>query len=158
MDEIFRQDPTEWYHQQVMSSAHDSSTITRFDMPSNYVLFVYPRDATPVCTEELKQLHAAEKNFPIDVIAGSTDSPEVHNWFYNDPDVFKYDIKFPVLTINPIDLTDKGKDLLLNAYGYCKRVAIIVAEDHVRAVYEMDNNTQRDITVLLSLARSIVNK
>lgn len=92
------------------------------------------------------------------IIAGSTDSPEVHNWFFNDPEVFVSPITYPVLTINPADLTEKGKDLLLNVYGYCKRVAIIVVEDNVRAVYEMDNETPRDISVLLSLARSIVNK
>lgn len=158
MDEVFNRNPIEWYDQQVISSAHDATTIEPYDMPGSYILFVYPRDATPVCTDELKSLQYYKDRSPLPIIAGSTDSPEVHNWFYNDPEVFKRDITYPVLTINPADLTEKGIDLLLNAYGYCKRVAIIVVEDKVRAVYEMDNDTPRDVSILLTLARNITGK
>jgi len=161
-DDIFLTLPPEWYHGQEMSSAHEEKSIKPFDMPYSYVLFLYPRDGTGVCNAELIDLQKHLDELPIDVIVGSTDSPETHNRFFNDEEAFDPkvtpNIEYPVLTIKDNFLTNKAADLILNAYGYCKRIAIIVVEGTIRAVYETDNNVQRDIDVLLHLTESVIKR
>lgn len=161
-DEVFLVLPPEWYHGQEISSAHDETSIKRFDMPYSYILFLYPRDGTAVCNAELIEVQKRLKDFPVDIIVGSTDSPETHNRFFNDEEAFDPkevpNIEYPVLTIKDNFLTDKASDLILNAYGYCKRVAIIVVEGIIRAVYETDNDVQRNIDTLINLAKSVLEK
>lgn len=163
MDELFNNNPVEWWHGQEMSSAHNADSIKEFDLPASYVLFCYPRDNTPVCTGELIDLqkHLDRFNPHMPVIAASTDSPETHNIFFNNPEAFPADkvlnIEYPIITIGN-GLTAKGHALILDEYGYCKRIAIVVVNDIIKAVYQTDNNVARDIILLRDLVDSVIKK
>lgn len=162
VDEIFINLPPEWWHGQAMSSAHNADSIQPYDLGFSYLLVAYPRDGTPVCTGELIELQKRLAEFPCEVVAASTDSPESHNRFFNDDTAFPPEvvpnIEYPILSVNETNLTEKGKDLLLNDYGYCKRVAILVKEGNVRAVYETDNEIPRDMSTLIHLTKNILEK
>lgn len=161
-DDIFTALPPEWWYGQEMSSAHDAASIKEFDLPNDYVLFAYPRDFTPVCTQELIELQKNLSQFPVEVIAASTDSPEAHNVFFNDQEYFPrsevLNIDYPVLALKHHNLTVTGRNLILNEHGYCRRVALVVKSGKVVGLYEVDNDKQRDITTLAHLTRKVLGK
>lgn len=159
MDDLFLVDPPEWYHGQAMSSAHSAESILVFDMPASYVLFCYPRNGTPVCTKELRKLQRLQNRFNVEVFAASTDSPESHVSFFNNPEAFPLDrppISYPVLTLNVNILTDFGKKLVLNEFGYCKRIAIVVKDGQVKGIYESENSEERNLYTLADLTNNLI--
>lgn len=162
MDQVFTKLPTEWWHGQEMSSAHDADSIKPFDLPYSYVLFCYPRDGTAVCNAELIDLQQKLGEFNLDVIVASTDSPETHNKFFNDEEAFDPklvpNIEYPVLTLRDYLLTDLCKQLIMSEFGYCKRIAIVVFNGTIKSIYETDNNVQRDISLLIKLTQSVTSK
>lgn len=150
----------EWYYGGELSSCHSHDSVKPGELPYCYILFCYPRDFTPVCTGELIALQQALDTFRqagVDVLAGSTDSPEAHNLFFNDEAAFPPEavrnIEYPVLTLGPQLLTKYGRQLILDEFGYAKRVAIGVIDGVVQLVYQTNNDTARDIHVLSTAAR-----
>lgn len=145
----------EWYKGGAISSAHDEDSIDWYELPYSYVLFCYPRDNTPVCTAELKDLQKQLSDFDLPVIAASTDSPESHNLFFSDEEAFPPsevpDIEYPVITIKEYLLTDYGRHVLLNEYGYCNRVCVIVKQGMADSIIQVNNNKHRDISYIRSL-------
>lgn len=151
-------DLPEWYQGGELSSAHGIDSIKRYELPLSYVLFCYPRDYTPVCTKELVMLQQATKKFQekgYDLFVASTDSPEVHNLFFNDETAFPVkkvpNMEFVALTLRPYLLTDYGNALLLNEFSYANRVAVVVKNGKVKSIYQTDNDTPRSIEGLLSM-------
>lgn len=161
MDDLFKTAPLEWYHGQEVVSTHDGAD-KEFDLPSNYILFCYPRDGTPVCNAELIEVQKHLSEFPVDVIVASTDSPETHARFFNDPEAFDPDevpnMEMPVLTIRPYMIKEERHSIVFDDFEYCNRVALFVKDNKVPAVYSVDNAVQRDIKVLLKLAENIYKK
>lgn len=159
MDQIFKSSYLpEWYQGGEVSSAHDANSIKTFEVPLSYVLFCYPRDNTPVCTSELIALQKELKKFNLPVIAASTDSPESHSLFFNNDEAFPpeevLNIEYPVLTLRDNLLTVYGNKIIMNEYGYCKRVALVIRNEVVKGLYETDSDTSRDISVLLGLVNT----
>lgn len=158
-DDLFLStDIDEWYEGGELSSAHDAASIKTFELPLSYVLFCYPRDYTPVCTKELIELGNNLKLFSdkkVVVLAASTDSPESHSKFFNDDEAFPpskiENVEYPILTIKPHLLTERGRNLLINRYGYCNRAAVYVKDGHIVAVYQTDDNHNRSIQGVASL-------
>lgn len=156
-DALFLEDEVaEWYKGGESSSAHDKYSIKWMELPYSYVLFCYPRDYTPVCTKELVTLQQKLEKFGnLEVIAASTDSPESHARFFNDDDAFPVDdvpnIEYAVLTLRDHMLTPKGQELLLNEYGYCNRIAVVVKEGKIHAIYQTSNEKPRSIDGLVSM-------
>lgn len=153
-DEIFKIDSLpEWYENGAVSSAHDAGSIDWFEIPYSYVLFCYPRDNTPVCTQELIELQKQLDSFSLPVIAASTDSPESHSLFYTNEEAFPndVDVKYPVITIKDYLLTDYGRTILMNQYGYLRRVCVVVRDGEVESIIQVHNDKQRDISYIRSL-------
>lgn len=155
-DPIFIEDKLpEWYDGGAISSAHNADSVQPFELPYSYVLFCYPRDNTPVCTGELIELQKGLKEFNIPVIAASTDSPESHNLFFNNEEAFPSDvvpnIEYPILTIKDHLLTKYGKELILNEFGYCRRIAVVVKQGKVSALYQTGNDDARKINILIGM-------
>lgn len=155
MDNIFAQEPLEYYQGGEISSTHGGEA-NPYDMPNSYVLFCYPRDFTPVCTGELIELEKRLGEFgDLEVIAASTDSPEAHNLFFNDHDAFPPEqvanIHYPVLSLKHSELTTLGQRFILDEWGYSNRVALYVKYGVLRATYCVTNEESRNIDVLLSL-------
>lgn len=146
----------EWYLGGEISSAHAAESIKPYYLPKNYILFAYPRDNTPVCTDELIAIQKNLERFPVEVIAASTDSPESHSLFYTNEEAFPIEevlnIEFPAITIKDYMLTEKGRNELLNKFGYCRRVTLFIRDGEVIRTYETNNSTPRSIEKLLEVA------
>jgi alkyl hydroperoxide reductase subunit AhpC len=152
----------EWYHGGEISSAHSAETIKPLFFPKDYVFFAYPRDNTPVCTDELIALQQNLHRFPVEVIAGSTDSPESHSLFFTNEEAFPpeqvLNIEYPVITVKESMITEKGKNELLNKFGYCRRVAVFVKDGKLARTYETSNEKARDIERVIEITNMLYNK
>lgn len=151
----------EWYHGGEISSAHSPETTKPYYFPKDYIIYAYPRDNTPVCTGELIELQKNLDEIPVQVVAASTDSPESHSLFFTNEEAFPpeevLNIEYPVITIKEAMLTQKGKDELLNKFGYCRRVAVFVKDAKVMRTYETSNEKARDIKKVLEIASLLYN-
>jgi len=126
---------------------HSNMSSEPIQLPDSYMLMLYPRNGTPVCMQELRDLQKIADDLPCPVYAGSMDSPEMHNMQFGYEDEFPDSIDFPVITINPDDLTDEAKVLCLNS-GRTQRRTLWVVDGHIvddYGMYESDSRSMEEI-------------
>jgi len=123
--------------------------IPTYEMPDDYVMFLIPRIGTPVCNAELIQVNKRLEFYPVDVYAGSTDSPEGISLASTDEEMFAEELEYPFVTIrerntNPLKVED-----IFDENGYCMRATVFVRDGAVVHVEpEVDLDAQRDFDVI----------
>lgn len=84
----------------------DNEPLAREDLLGNpFVLYFYPKDDTPGCTQEACEFRDVMESFDdveIAVIGVSADSPESHQQF-----IEKHELNFPLISDSKLDLANK---------------------------------------------------
>lgn len=140
-----RNNSFEYYHKGNISSYHGWSTTNGlldggFEI-KDHVLFLYPRDFTTVCTEELKGIQESEMHKRIPIVAGSTDSPETHAEFMKE-----LKLKYPILTVLPYNFGYDDKRYIFDEFGYARRLTLFFIDGEMIAPpYGTHNDIARDL-------------
>ncbi len=122
---MFKLNP-QYYYMGDTISAHNGPVEENIVDELSFVLFLYPRDWTPVCTKEIIDISRMKDHFKIPVFVGSANMPEAHAAFYSSLDE---PINVPALTVTSSILDPEFKEkygrIIFNEYDVTNRRTIL---------------------------------
>ncbi len=134
----------EGYHNGAIYSRMNGNFYT--ELPRSFVFCTIPRLYTPHCSNELKaadDLYLEYKDAGIELIFGSTDSPEVAERYFGE-----YPVSFPFIRVN--EEMDFELDSI-DEFGDSGRVTYFIKDAQIVNYIEHDFNYERDLWKILKL-------